>query len=521
MSKLLPFVPPPPNAEQHARAETERTLRLFEWADFVLQELGFAERVLRAHNSDELRKIIFDATAVEVTLAVREALHPASGQKRNHFTGLNDKQLRRILQLRFHALKKNRDEELRRGGTAGDRRRSNTDWMEKLKLDDKGGVRPLLANLILFLRHHREWEGVLGYDEFAARVVIRKPPPWGNQEPDTLWSDHFDSLTRVWFQDEDINANEGDVGRAVQAAARYNTFHPVREYLATLIWDGTPRLDTWLVDYFHAEDSAYVRAVGPRWLISAVARIYRPGCQVDHTLVLEGPQGKQKSKALRTLAVKDEWFTDRLSHVSSKDAAQEITGKWLVELAEMDAYVRAASSSAKAYLTRRFDHFRPPYGKHTINLARQCVFSGSLNPAGGYLKDPTGSRRIWPVECHGMIDVDGIERDRDQLWAEAVHRFNAGAPWWLETPQLEALATVEQRARFWVDPWTEQVENWIGDKTETSVAEVLEGALGLTGAAQTRSAQMRTAAIVTHLGFTRYRPRRGDARPHRYSRPQS
>ena len=111
----------------------------------------------------------------------------------------------------------------------------------------------------------------------------------------------------------------------------------------------------------------------------------------------------------------------------------------------MDALTKATSSAIKAFLTRRRDRFRPPYGKHTINLPRQCVFAATINPtAGGYLKDPTGARRFWPVACRGMIDRDGLEKVRDQLWAEAVHRFKAGAPWWLETPELEALATAEQ-----------------------------------------------------------------------------
>src|SRR5262249_41123712 len=152
----------------------------------------------------------------------------------------------------------------------------------------------------------------------------------------------------------------GDVGRAVAAAAQANSFHPVRDYLESLRWDGTPRLETWLQTHFGADDSPYVRAIGPRWLISAVARIYKPGAKADQTRVLEGPQGKQKSEALRTLAVNDDWFTDRLAALSSKDAMLELKGAWIVELAEMDALSKAAASAIKAYLTRKRDSFRPP-----------------------------------------------------------------------------------------------------------------------------------------------------------------
>jgi putative DNA primase/helicase len=314
----------------------------------------------------------------------------------------------------------------------------------------------------------------------------------------------------------------GDVGRAVQAAARSNAFHPVREYLDALVWDRRPRLNTWLVTYFHAEDSDYIRAIGPRFAISAVARIYQPGCKVDYTPIFEGPQGKLKSEELRTLAVRDAWFTDRLSHVASKDAAIEIVGVWLVEIAEMDALTRASSSAMKAFLTRRFDRFRPPWARHLIRLQRQSVFARTINPPiGGYLKDATGARRFWPVACGGVIDRDGIERDRDQLWAEAAHRFKAGEKWWLETPELEALAAAEQAFRFKGDVWKEPVKRWIGRRIDVSVGEVSQGALGIKPRNLSHVDEIRIVEILKTLGFEKYRARRGSRRSNRYGRSQS
>ena len=454
-------------------------------------------------------------------LAIRDALHPASGKKADIFIGMKEGSIKRLLKARFHDLKKDRETQLLRGRGAGTRQ-PPYNWTDDLKLDGKGGVRPLLTNLILYLRKHAKWEGVLAFDDFNARVVIRKRPPWDEVETDTHWTDHHESLTRVWFEHEDIIASLGNVGRAVQAAARHNPFHPVREYLEALVWDGTPRLDTWPVTYLHAEDSAYIRAIGPRYLISAVARVYQPGCQADHTLILEGPQGKLKSKALRTLTVHDAWFSDRLSHMASKDAAIETAGVWLFELAESDALNRASTSTAKTFLTRPYDRFRPPHGKHTINLPRQCVFAATINPPiGGYLKDPTGARR-WPIACKGMIDRDGIERDRNQLWAEAVVRYKTGCTWWLETPELEALATAEQEKRFKVDIWRKPIEKWLGRREDVGVSEVLEHALGLAPSEQAdeqiHSAEIRVASILKHLGFTKYRARKGDKRSNRYYR---
>jgi hypothetical protein len=403
----FPLVPvSPPSAEDHARSETKRNTDLFKWADALLARLGLMQAIAAASTLEELRKIVLVVDRGEVELAIREALHPVGGKKAPHFAHLKEGGLKRVLKMRFAEAKKDRATELGRG--AG-RAQSTLDWTADLILDKHGVVRPILANLTLFLCWHEDWEGVLAYDEFRARVIIRKQPPWGSEPPDAPWIDDHESLVRIWFQRrQSLLANMGDVGRAVQRAARHNPVHPVRDYFDTLAWDGTPRIDRWLVTYFHADDTHYVRAIGPRWLMSSPARVYRPGCQVDHTLVLEGQQGRLKSQALRALPKDQSWFTDRLSHIGSIDAAIEIAGIQIVELAEMDAFAKVASSTSKSYLTRQQDRFRPPYGKHTINLLRQCVFAATINPpVGGYLKDPTGDRRFWPVACRGTIDRDG------------------------------------------------------------------------------------------------------------------
>jgi predicted P-loop ATPase len=508
VSQLIPF-------PQSASDETERKRDLYAWCDRLLERLGLTRKVAEANSVDDLRKIVFDVDSFEVGLAVRDALHPTSGPKADIFCGLHMGMVKRVIKARFNDLKKQREMELTGCRTRG------SDWMDDLKFDACGRVRPLLTNLILFLRHHPKWQGVLAFDEFNVKVVIRNRPPWGVEPVTVPWTDHHESLTRSWFQQEDIAPGQGDVARAVQAAARHNPVHPVRDYFDGLKWDGTARLDGWLVTYLHADDTPYTRAIGPRFLISAVARIYHPGCKVDHMLVLEGPQGKQKSEALRALVVNDTWFTDHLSHVSSKDAMLEIAGVLLVEIAELDALTKATSSAVKAYLTKRADRFRPPYGKHVVQVPRQCVFAGTINPpAGGYLQDPTGARRIWPVRSHGTIDREGIERDRDMLWAEAIERYKARAPWWLETPEIEALATAEQKARFKTDVWKEPIEKWLGERIDVSLAEVLEQALGIPPRAQTHSAEIRVASILTDLGFTKRRPSQAGDKPGRSYRYQ-
>ena len=506
------------DADAHARAETQRDQRLFDWADAVLKRLGLDKAVADAKSIEALHGLTLNVDIAEVALAIRDALNPAIGDRQEHFRGLSAGGLKLILKNRFAELKKTQEAALRGG------RGKQPDWTDDLILDDKDGkIRPIIANLILILREGPDWKRVLGYNEFAARVVIRRPPPLeGTAWTDVPWTDHHESQTRAWFQHKGISPSAGDVGRAVQAAARHNPFHPVRDYLNALVWDGEPRLQTWLQTYLHAEDTEYIRAIGPRWLISGVARIFEPGVQADHMLVLEGPQGKLKSTALRTLAVHDDWFTDRLSAVSTKDASIETAGVWLIEISEMDSLVRATASAQKRFITSRHDRFRPPYGKHTINLPRQCVFAATINPPadGRYLRDPTGARRFWPVACVGMIDVDGLLQARDQLWAEAMHLFRQDAAWWLETPQLEALATEEQAKRYAADPWEEPIREWLGDRTDVTLRDVLQHALDLDRKQQEmQSNQKRVVTILTkRLGFKHIRPRTPEGRTPRYRR---
>lgn len=294
MGDILPLpVPSPESAEDRASANAERHQHIFDWAAAVLEQLGWTKAVNAANTILELNAVTFDANSAEVAMAIQDALHPASGQRERHFRGLKEANLKQILKNRFADLKKNRAKVLR------GRRQSEPDWTEELILDKEGKIVANVANLVLMLRHAQKWKGVLGFNEFAVSVVIRKRPPWGKEAPDAPWIDDHETQARVWFQRNGVSPTAGDVGKAVQRAARDNSFHPVRDYFELLVWDKVPRLENWLQNYFTVEDTEYVLAIGPRYLISGVARIYDPGCKVDHVLILEGPQGKQKSEALR------------------------------------------------------------------------------------------------------------------------------------------------------------------------------------------------------------------------------
>ncbi len=416
-------------------------------------------------------------------------------------------------------------------------------WKTGLLRSRDGKILPILANAIHALRSAGEWEEVLWHDDFATRTVARRPLPWAplaSQATDQNWSDRDDYLVTEWLQRHGIMVPASVAGQAVETVASDRPFHPVREYLDGLTWDGISRLDTWLIHYLDAADTPYTRAIGPRWLISAVARIYRPGCKADCVLILEGPQGIRKSSALKVLA--EPWFTDRLSDLGSKDAAMETRGVWIIEVAELDTMTRAEVSSIKAFMSRTHDRFRPPYGKRLVDLPRQCVFAGSINPEGGYLKDATGGRRFWPIACRA-IKLEALSQNRNQLWGEARERFLLGEPWWLETPLLDRLAAEQQADRYQADAWEEVIGEWLDHDfqwtdngfhervkhtfprnqplSDVSVREVLEQALGLERGRWTQGDQNRVVRCLTSMGFKLYWSRRGSRREKRYRRPEA
>ena len=201
--------------------------------------------------------------------------------------------------------------------------------------------------------------------------------PWVQDVSGQCWTDQEDRLTADWLQRNGILVDVSTAAQAAQTVAKDRSFHPVRNYLETVAWDGVQRLDRWLATYLGAEDTNYTRAVGARWLISAVARIYRPGVKADCCLILEGPQGIKKSTALKTLA--GAYFTDELADLGSKDSALQTRGVWIIELSELDTLSRSEVGRIKAFMSRTTDRFRPPYGKRLIESPRQCVFAGTVN----------------------------------------------------------------------------------------------------------------------------------------------
>ncbi|GEM_PF-865054 len=393
-------------------------------------------------------------------------------------------------------------------------------WRDDLLLNLNGTVKPILANAVAVLRGAQEWAGVLAWDEFGIRSVAARPAPWmaSDIELPHLWSDTDDSLAAAWMQRQGVTVPTSIAGEAIEVVARERNFHPVREYLKGLTWDGQPRLWSWLTTYLGVDPSPYASAVGTSWMVSAVARIFVPGVKADNCLILEGPQGIKKSSALRALA--QPWFTDEIADLGSKDAALQTQGAWVIEIAELDGMSRSDVGRIKAFMSRQTDRFRPPYGQRIIESGRQCVFAGSVNHST-YLRDETGGRRFWPVECRApAIDVDGITEIRDQLWAEAATLYFDGKPWWLDSRELTMAAALEQADRYEGDPWDELIANWSEVRDTVSISEVLEFCLEKRRDQWTQHDKNRISRSLRSIGWERFNAGSRHAREWRYRRRQ-
>jgi putative DNA primase/helicase len=382
-------------------------------------------------------------------------------------------------------------------------------WKERLLVTATGGYKANLHNAAASLRFAPELAGRLAWNLMRLQAEAVAGLPWDEVAP-RPWSNVDDLRLAEWLQAEGVNVSVELAQQAVELVAADRPHHPLRDWLAGLRWDGKPRVGKWLSYYLGAEHTVYSSAVGERWMISAVARVFRPGCKADHVLVLEGPQGKGKSTALRVL-VGAAWFTDEISDLGSKDAAMQVRGVWLIELAELDHLSRQEVSRVKAFLTRNVDRFRPPYGRRLVDAPRECVFAGTVNDQQ-YLKDDTGNRRFWPVLVTS-IDLASLGRDREQLWAEAVHLFRAERPWWLDTDELAAEAREQQEEREPEDPWVPRIRERIGDDARTTVEKVLGLVIEKKAAEWSRADEMRASRCLVRLGFVRKRKARAKDDP--------
>jgi predicted P-loop ATPase len=335
-------------------------------------------------------------------------------------------------------------------------------------------------NAAIILLHDPAWAGRVRYDEFTQHVSLTDPP-WSDYIRSARaahqWTDSDTTRLQGWFERAySLRLPVADLDRAVAVVAEKSAHSSARDWFESLEWDGVPRVGKWLSLYLGAADDAYTNRVGGWWLVSAVARVYQPGCKADHMLILYGDQGVGKSSAANILAGPD-WFSDSPVPIGNKDAYLALQGRLIVEMAELESMNRAETSAIKSFLTSRTDNFRPPFARRNVDVPRQCVFLGTTNHPE-MLRDGTGDRRFWPVTV-GTADRDLLARDREQIWAETVHAYKQGARWYPVTAEERALCTYAQDEHKARHPWESRIETWAEGKEGIQIADIMQHALNI------------------------------------------
>ena len=343
------------------------------------------------------------------------------------------------------------------------------DWESLLQLDKKGQIKNTLTNIAIILRHDPNLQSIV-FNQFKNMIDVIGQLPWRQVKPG--WGDadlacakmYFERIYGIWSPTKFKDALLGVVSSE-------RVYHPVKEYLDGLSWDGVERLDTLLIDYLGAEDTPYVRAVTRKTFVAAVARIYEPGIKFDSILVLNGPQGIGKSTFFARLG--REWYSDSLaiSDMKDKTAAEKLQGYWILELGELAGIRKMDVETVKSFVTRTDDKYRHAYGVNVESHPRSCVIVGSTNSDGGFLRDITGNRRFWPVRVLGggkykpwdLIDVD-------QIWAEAIEWYRLGEELFLKG-ELAEEAVSQQRDAMEAD----DREGLVAEYLETLLPEDWEG----------------------------------------------
>ena len=356
-------------------------------------------------------------------------------------------------------------------------------WKNTWHRSDNLSPLPTLFNALITLRNFRPLIGALRYDEMQLTPILslqlpgRKPDP---TIPRPLRDKDVIAVQEIMQNVGLRRMGKSTVQDALDLIASEHSFHPIREYLNGLVWDKTTRIAGWLGKYLGVEGDKYPDKIGKLFLIALVARVFQPGCQADYVLVLEGPQGAMKSSACRVLA--GQWFSDSLPDLTHADPirlSMHLRGKWLIEIAELASFNASETETIKAFATRTHETYTPKYGHNEVTEPRQCLLIASTNQ-GTYLHDETGARRFWPVSV-GTIDLDGLREIRDQLFAEAVHCYRAGEPWWPER-EFEAKHIVpQQAARYEEDAWEGVIEDWLAHELRESftITEIAKGAISM------------------------------------------
>lgn len=342
----------------------------------------------------------------------------------------------------------------------------NLEWMQELEVDPKGGYKPVAQNLNLIFSHDTRLRNLFKQNDFDGKKYVFGTLPWRRvPTPEPVKNVDFAGV-RNYIEIIYGIAAANKIEDSLELEFERNHYHPVLDYLRSLDWDGTPRVDTLLIKYFGAEDNTYTREAIRKTLVGAVARVFNPGCKFDLVLTLISPtQGTGKSSFFKALGKR--WFSDTFLSVSGKDSFEQLQGTWIMEMAELAGLKKADIESIKHFISKQEDTFRPAYARVAETFPRQCVFVATTNE-NTFLRDPSGNRRFMPVDIWSkkLTDNDDLkgfltnDDEIDQVWAEAVHMFRKGEKLYLGT-EAEKTATVQQSMHSEVDERRGIIEDYL------------------------------------------------------------
>lgn len=339
---------------------------------------------------------------------------------------------------------------------------TSADWMGELKTDRKGNVQSTVDNYVSILTNDGIFRGKIGYDLFENREVWMGDMPWGAR---TCGQPLIDSDDAHMWKYIELLYNISDTRKlhaAVQIVAKANAFHPVRDWITSVPWDGVERAGTLFIDFLGVADNDYTRTVTRKFLCAAVARVFEPGIKFDTMLVLVGRQGAFKSQILDRLGGR--WFSDSLDTVQGKEALEALQGAWIIEMAELTGVRKADVNKAKQFVSKRKDRFRVAYGHRVEEFPRQCVFAGTSN-THNFLRDQSGNRRFWPLVVNPDRATRNVFEDLTpeviaQVWAEAKVLLDQGETIYLSR-EMEVEAAAVQNAHTEEDTRIGIIEHYL------------------------------------------------------------
>lgn len=339
------------------------------------------------------------------------------------------------------------------------------EWAERLEYDRKGVLLSTPENVRLIMENDPNLKGVFGNDLLSKRIAIFRRPFWRKKEDkDPFWNDTDDAELRLYLSGKRYGIKGKDLITDVfKSVSAKHSFHPIRDYLNALAWDGEKRLETLFIDALGIEDSEYSRAVTKAMFVAGVQRVMEPGSYMDYTMVFIGEEGIGKSKLLDRLSRDTRWFVDSCP-ITGKEAYENIRGKWIVEIAELVGLRKSGTDEAKNFLSKRSDFYRAAYDRYPQDQPRQCIFFGSGNNLN-FLQGIGGDRRFWPCEVNKERRIrdweEYTEEELDQVWAEAKHYYEAGARPYL-SDRLEKIARQKQRDHMEIDAWEDDIDEFLG-----------------------------------------------------------